>query len=181
MILTILLALLGILITLAVYHLQKNKASIKLKVELNEQPLDPSNPQYPKAVYMNSKSDRAIDIRVKVENQNNVPINIGPYVIGVPKFQRLQRIKLLSKIWRNSTNIPISKKNEEYKLMPREDPREFYKTGYEIAKILKEEGYSGSMYILFGLIDENKNNYYSQPVRINIEEWGNSRGPFLIM
>jgi len=181
MILTISLALLGFVITLAVYHWQKNRAKLNINIDLNESEIDPKNPKYPNAVYVNNKASRAIDITIKVNNQNNVPVNVGPYVIGVPKIQFLQRISFFSKFWPNAINIPISKKDFEQRLMPREKPKEYYETGFEVARILREEGYSGKLYILFGLIDENKNNYYSEPFQIDIDEWEKSRGQWLMM
>lgn len=181
MILTISLALLGMLITLAVYHWQKNKAKLMINIGLNESELNPKNPKYPDAIFVNNKANRAIDNRIKVNNQNNVPVNVGPYIIGVPKIQFLQRISFFSRIWPNAINLPISKKNFEQRLMPREKPKIYYKTGFDVARILREEGYRGKLYILFGLIDENKNNYYSEPFQIDIDEWEKSRGQYLMM
>lgn len=173
------LTLVGILATFYVYFRQKQKGELEVKTEIKKEPFNPNSSENSNWVFTNSDGDRAINITIKVKSHHDKPLEIGPYILGVPKFQKLTSLNFVLPNWPKVDNIPLAKKKESIDLLPGEEAKEIYDTGYNIAQILNEKGYSGDLFIMFGVFDENKNAYYSEIIPMNIDEWERDKGQFI--
>lgn len=66
-------------------------------------------------------------------------------------------------------------------LPPGEELGEAYLPGRPVAKTLEQRGYGGRQIIMLGMIDENKNVYYSRPIELVVEDWLQDRGYWLVL
>lgn len=154
----------GIIIAFVIYHLQKNKH--KLDVDFHITTIALKSDSTENIIYENGSAEYTIDVNLKLENKDNLPIKLEAVLLNV---NRGRNISLKDR----KLKLPII-------INPSSEAFEYSIPGLIIAKNLIEANFKNKVSCRISFMDDNMNLYYSSKFIVDIPKWLKDKGHFMM-
>ncbi|MBT8399774.1 MAG: hypothetical protein KJO98_04800 [Rhodothermia bacterium] len=174
---------LSIVATIAVgygiHRLQQRRRRIGIDVTVENRSADRSDG----TIYENSAGSRQVNISILVKNRDKLPITVNSFIVAVPQYPaHLPVVRRLVRSWpqRQNVSLPIRGCKLPTVVGPGETLGEIYLHGLEVASLLDQRGIHPLSCVVFCALDSRGNVYPSRPVEVDLDDWRDDRGSWLI-
>lgn len=154
----------GIIVAFVIYYLQKNK--LKLEITTNVTTTEFNSNSTNTIIYENGSAEYSIDVIIKLENRDKLPIKLEAVLLNVNKKRSIT-------LKDRKLKLPII-------INPNSEVFEYSIPGLIIANNLSNANYKNEVSCRISFVDDHKNLYYSNKFKVDIPKWSKDKGHFMM-
>lgn len=164
----IVLALVGIVLTLYIFFKQKQRGRFKITTVFKKEEFKGDKD----TVYRNEDASLDIELKSNIKLTYKYPITIDSFILGKPKYLPFSIPNFFLRIWPFIENLPLNilESKLPIKLNPNEKVEGIRIRGLTLNNVLNQHGFFGETTLMFGFFDDNKNVYYGPTFKVQVSE-----------